>query len=170
VNPESQLAEIVSALEGAGIPCLVMGGHAVRFYGLSRNTIAFDLHLAPDSWDELSPRLAGTPLFAGKPVLEGPSWRPHSFPRFLIGRLLDGREEWLEFWCKNHLLPSFGELYARREQGLYGGRLLSFLALPDLIKSKETERAVDWQDISVLEEFHDARMLAQAESGGNDAT
>ena len=115
-----------------------MGGHAVRFYGLSRNTIDFDLHLAPDSWAELSPRLAGTPLFAGKLVLEGPSWRPNSFRRFLIGRLSDGREEWLEFWCENHLLPSFSELYARREQGLYGGRFLSFLALPDLIKSKET--------------------------------
>ena len=107
MNPESRLAEIVSALEGAGIPCLVMGGHAVRFYGLSRNTIDFDLHLAPDSWAELSSRLAGTPLFAGKPVLEGPSWRPNSFRRFLIGRLPDGREEWLEFWCENHLLPSF---------------------------------------------------------------
>jgi len=166
VNPESRLAEIVSALEGAGIPCLVMGGHAVRFYGLSRNTIDFDLHLAPDSWAELSSRLAGTPLFAGKPVLEGPSWRPHSFRRFLIGRLADGREEWLEFWCGNHLLPSFSELYARREQGFYGGRILSFLALPDLIKSKETERAVDWQDIAVLEEFLDARMLAETGSGG----
>ncbi len=166
MNPESRFAEIVSALEGAGIPCLVMGGHAVRFYGLSRNTIDFDLHLAPDSWAELSPRLAGTPLFAGKPVLEGPSWRPNSFRRFLIGRLSDGREEWPEFWCENHLLPSFSELYARREQGLYGGRLLSFLALPDLIKSKETERAVDWQDMTVLEEFLDARMLAQADSGG----
>ena len=126
MNPESRLAEIVSALEGAGIPCLVMGGHAVRFYGLSRNTIDFDLHLAPDSWAELSPRLAGTPLFAGKPVLEGPSWRPNSFRRFLIGRLSDGREEWLEFWCENHLLPSFSELYARREQGLYGGRSCRF--------------------------------------------
>jgi hypothetical protein len=166
VNPESRLAEIVSALEGIGVPCLVMGGHAVRFYGLSRNTIDFDLHLAPDSWAELSSRLAGTPLFAGKPVLEGPSWRPLSFRRFLIGRLPDGREEWLEFWCRNHLLPSFSELDARKEQGFYGGHLLSFLALPDLIKSKETERAVDWQDIAVLEEFLDARMLGQAESGG----
>ena len=49
MNPESRLAEIVAALEGAGIPCLVMGGHAVRFYGLSTNTFDFDLHLAPES-------------------------------------------------------------------------------------------------------------------------
>jgi len=34
---------------------------------------------------------------------------------------------------------------------------LSFLALPDLMRSKETERAVDWQDIAILEEFLDAR-------------
>lgn len=166
MNPESRLAEIDSALEGAGIPCLVMGGHAVRFYGLSRNTVDFDLHLAPESWAELAPRLSATPLFDGRPVIEGPSWRPHSFRRFQIGRLPDGREEWLEFWCGNHLLAPFSGLYARREQGFYGERLLSFLALPDLIRSKETERASDWQDIAVLEEFLDARILAETAAGG----
>ncbi len=66
----------------------------------------------------------------------------------------------------NHLLPPFSELLRRSEQGIYGGRVLSFLALPDLIRSKETERPKDWQDIAVLEEFLDARMLAQAELGG----
>ena len=43
---------------------------------------------------------------------------------------------------------------------------MSFLALPDLIRSKETERTADWQDIAVLEEFLDGRLLAQAELGG----
>jgi hypothetical protein len=33
------------------------------------------------------------------------------------------------------------------------------------MRSKETERAVDWEDIAILEEFHDARLLAQAGSG-----
>src|SRR5262245_41344199 len=148
------------------IACRVMGGHAVRYYGLRRSTIAFDLHLAPNAWHDLHARLAAIPLFAGKSILEGPSWRPHWFRRFQIGRLPDGREEWLEFWCGNHLLSPFSELYARREEGLYGGRILSFLALPDLIRSKETERAVDWQDVAVLEEFLDARLLAQVDSGG----
>jgi hypothetical protein len=165
VNPEVRLAEIVTAIEATGIPCLVLGGHAVRYYGLSRNTIVFDLHVAPDRWDDLPARLAGAPLFGNNPLIEGPSWRPQSFRRFQIGRLPDGREEWLEFWRGNHLLPPFAELYSRREQGLHGGRLLSFLALPDLIRSKETERAVDWQDIAILEEFLDARMLARADSG-----
>ena len=73
MNTETRLAEIVTALEGASIPCLVMGGHAVRYYGLSRNTRDFDLHLAPDGWDDLHIRLAAAPLFAGNPVLEGPS-------------------------------------------------------------------------------------------------
>jgi hypothetical protein len=42
---------------------------------------------------------------------------------------------------------------------------LWFLSLPDLMRSKETERAVDWQDIAILEEFLDARMLAQVKAG-----
>ncbi len=164
MNPENRLAEIVTALESVNIACLVMGGHAVRYYGLRRDTSDFDLHLAPDGWDGLSAKLAETPLFAGSPVLEGPSWRP-TFRRFRIGRLADGREEWLEFWCGNHLLSSFSELRARREEGVYGGRVLSFLALPDLIRSKETERAVDWQDVAILEEFLDARRFAQVDLG-----
>jgi len=165
VNPDTRLAEIVTALEGVSVPCLVMGGHAVRYYGLSRNTRDFDLHVAPDSWDDLPVQLARAPILAGNPILEGPSWRPHSFRRFQIGRLPDGREEWLECWRGNHLLPPFPELRSRGEQGIYGGRALSFLALPDLIRSKETERAADWQDIAVLEEFLDARLLARAELG-----
>ena len=53
-------------------------------------------------------------VFTGQPLTEGPSWRPGSFRRFLLGQLPDGRDEWLEFWRTNHLLPPFAELYGRR--------------------------------------------------------
>jgi hypothetical protein len=169
MTEELRLARIVTELESVGLVCLVMGGHAVRYYGLRRDTNDFDLHLAPETWDELSTRVARTSLFLGKDVVDGPSWRPHAFRRFQIGRLPDGREEWLEFWYRNHLLAPFSELYARREEGPYGGRTMSFLSLPDLIRSKETERERDWQDVTVLEEFLDARRLAQLESGSPEA-
>jgi hypothetical protein len=165
VNPEHRLAEIVSGLEALGVSCLVMGGHAVRYYGLNRNTNDFDLHLDPDRWEDLAARLASAQLFAGAQLNEGPSWRPNLFRRFQIGRLPDGREEWLEFWRGNHLLPPFSVLSARAERGTYGGRLMSFLSLPDLIRSKETERAADWRDVAVLEEFLDSRRLARAATG-----
>lgn len=165
MNSEARLAEIVAALQGAGLACLVMGGHAVRYYGLQRNTNDYDLHLAPDRWPELPQLLQQSPLFLDRPLVEGPSWRPHAFRRFQIGRLADGREEWLEFWRSNHLLPPFAELFARREEGEYGGRILPFLALPDLIRSKETERAGDWQDLALLEEFLDARLQTRVEQG-----
>jgi hypothetical protein len=165
VTGEARLAKIVTELEGVGIVCLVMGGHAVRYYGFYRTTNDFDLHLAPETWDELSARVAKTALFADTDVIEGPSWRPLSFRRFQIGSLPGGREEWLEFWCGNHLLDPFPELYARREEGPYGGRTLSFLSLSDLIRSKETERDTDWEDVAVLEEFLDAQHFAGVESG-----
>ena len=47
MNPAERLAAIVSALEDVGAKCLVMGGHACRYYGIDRNTNDFDLHLAP---------------------------------------------------------------------------------------------------------------------------
>jgi hypothetical protein len=165
VNLEERLAAIVGALEAVGLSCLIMGGHAVRFYGLQRHTNDFDLTLAPDGWDDLADRLARTGLFPNAGPVEGVSWRPGAFRRFLLGNLADGQEEWLEFWRGNHLLAPFAELFARREVGAYGGRQLAFLSLPDLIRSKETERAKDWEDISYLEEFLDARLHAQCVAG-----
>src|SRR5262249_32990561 len=135
LSSERRLAEIVTSLEAVGLDCLVMGGHAVRFYGLERNTVDFDLHLAPEHWHDLAAKLGQTPLFALKLPVDGPSWRPNAFRRFKIGTLASGAEEWLEFWRENHLLPPFAELVSRCEQGLYGGRTMRFLSLPDLIRS-----------------------------------
>jgi hypothetical protein len=165
VSREERLAEIVAALQKVELRCLVMGGHAVRYYGLERYTNDFDLHLAPENWDELAKRMLATRLFGQGPLDEGPSWRPRDFRRFRIGALPDGQEEWLEFWRTNHLLGPFAELYQRREEGEYGGQVLPFMALPDLIASKETERDKDWDDIAVLEEFHDTRLLRQVAAG-----
>jgi hypothetical protein len=165
VTSDARVAEVVSALETVGVSCLVMGGHAVRFYGLSRYTNDVDLHVALEQWDDLPTRLARTNLFASQPFLEGPSWRPGAFRRFRIGTLPDGREEWLEFWSENHLLAPHTELRTRAERGPYGGREITFLGLPDLIRSKETERDADWQDVEALEQFVDARLLAAVRSG-----
>jgi hypothetical protein len=165
VNSDERLAQIVSALESVGLDCIVMGGHAVRYYGIERTTIDFDLHLAPDSWKDLPAKLAQTALFGEGMPTEGNSWRPESFRRFLLGRLPDLREEWLEFWRGNHLLAPFSELLSRAEKGPYGGRTLKFLSLADLIRSKESERLSDWEDIEQLEEIQDHRALAAAQAG-----
>jgi len=165
VNPALRLAEIISALEQVGLTVLVLGGHAVRYYGLDRNTIDYNLLLSPAGWDDLGSQLNQSTLAAGRPLARGPSWRPGSFQRFFLGQLPDGRDEWLEFWRNNHLLPPFVDLYGRREEGAFGGRTLAFLSLPDLIRSKETEREKDWQDVAVLEEIHDGRLLHQMTAG-----
>jgi hypothetical protein len=165
VTPDARVAEVVSELERVGVSGLVMGGHAVRFYGLARHTNDVDLDIAPDQWDDLPARLARTSLFAGQPVSEGPSWRPGAFRRFQIGTLAAGREEWLEFWKENHLLAPHNELRTRAERGPYGGREVTFLGLADLIRSKEMERDADWQDVAALEQFLDARLLARVRAG-----
>lgn len=166
MTAEERLAFVVSALGSVGVSCLVMGGHAVRFYGFVRNTDDFDLHIAPNVWDELTSKLAGSVLFPGGPPVEGDSWRPEAFRRFRLGPLADVRDEWLEFWKENHLLAPYPELTRRAESGSYGGRSVTFLGLPDLIRSKETERDKDWRDVAVLEQILDARSLAGVEAGG----
>jgi hypothetical protein len=119
--PERRLASIYQELERLGISSLIMGGHAVRFYGVDRSTLDFDLLVAlpNDVWQTLPGVLAGSPILAG--AREGPTWRPHSFRRFIVGTLADGREERLEFWRDNHLMASFDELQARKTVGEYGG-------------------------------------------------
>jgi hypothetical protein len=165
LNPAERLNVVVAAMESVGLRCLVMGGHAVRYYGLERYTNDFDLALAPDGCDELRERLATTSLFPAGGPTEGISWRPGQFRRFLLDTRPDGQQEWLEFWIRNHLLAPFSELFERKELGNYGAGTLPFLSLEDLIQSKQTERAKDWDDISYLEEFLDARLHARCAAG-----
>lgn len=166
MNAEARLAAFYQALSGAGFRCLVMGGHAVRSYGIDRSTLDYDLHLAlePERWVDLPRLLRRLPVISGGPFAEAPSWRPDDFRRFVVGALPDGREERLEFWRRNHLLAPFDELWERREEGCYGGETLAFLALDDLIRSKETEREDDWRDVRLLEEIADERRLAGAQA------
>jgi hypothetical protein len=147
VTADQTLARIYLSLREAGIDALVMGGHAVRYYGIDRNTIA-------------TPELLRTELSsisALGPIREESVWRRHDFARFEIGKLPDGRPQWLEFWLRNHLLDDFANLKARAETGSYGGEQIRFLSLPDLMRSKETERESDWHDIALLEEILDDR-------------
>jgi hypothetical protein len=156
------LLEVVDALAQAGLSFLIMGGHAVRHYGIDRNTFDFDFHIHADQATNLAERLRQSKLFSTGGLKEVESWRRGDFFRFQIGVLPSGKEEWLEFWLRNHLLPPFPELYARREETQESGRTLCFLSLPDLIRSKETERDDDWADVRLLEEVLDGRNLERA--------
>lgn len=163
---EPRLAAIYAEIARLGLRALVMGGHAVRFYGVDRSTIDYDLAIAlgASEWNDLPRILSGSPLLAGS--REGQSWRPEDFRRFEIGSLPDGRPERLEFWRRNHLLAPFPELEARKVAGSYGGGTVEFLGLDDLIRSKETEREDDWRDVRLLEEIADERRLAAAAADG----
>jgi hypothetical protein len=167
VTVAPRLIEIIRCLEKAGVPHLIMGGHAVRHYGVDRNTLDFDLHVSIDIRADFEERLRASDLASVSPLTEGPSWRRDQFRRFLLGRLDDGREEWLEFWFGNHLLPPFEELFGRSERSQIDGVTLNYLGLEDLIRSKETERESDWQDIALLEEIADARSFAHGEVTGD---
>lgn len=157
---DERLARIHQALTEAGIGALVLGGHAVRFYGVERTTIDYGMHLGlePGHWEKLNEILGKALAHVGLTPREAQTWRPADFRRFILGHLTDGRKERLEFWRRNHLLAPFRELHGRRTEGSYGGRTVAFLGLKDLMRSKETEREDDWRDVELLEEIHDARL------------
>ena len=110
MTSHERLAELFAELRGLGIACLVMGGHAVRFHGVDRSTLDYDLALAMDrdEWNDLPRRLRASRLLAN--CREGDSWRPKDFRRFVMGALADGRQERFECWRRNHLLAPFADL------------------------------------------------------------
>ncbi|MEP7342459.1 MAG: hypothetical protein ABI977_32325 [Acidobacteriota bacterium] len=167
MNIVQHLIEVVSALDELKVRHLVMGGHAVRYYGFNRDTTDHDLHIPIDAGQHLSELLSQTTLFVSGIPTETPTWRGEDFRRFVLGTLPDGKEELLEFWIRNHLLDDFESLYQRREVGIYGERQVSFLSLPDLLRSKETERDNDWDDIKILEDILDQRNIAAARRSGD---
>src|SRR5439155_8274330 len=136
VSASGRLLEITDAFAEAGLRFLIMGGHAVRYYGIDRQTFDFDFRLSAEDAPELVNRLRRTRLFSDALLTESQSWRGADFQRFQIGVLLNGKEEWLECWFRNHLLAPFSEAYARRETAEIQGRRLEYLVLEDLIRSK----------------------------------
>ncbi len=169
MNATPRLLAVTQALSEAGLKVLIMGGHAVRYYGIDRNTFDFDFHISSASAADLESQLRRTRFFSRGEIKEGASWRRDDFRRFQIGLLPNGREEWLEFWLHNHLLGPFEELYERREEVEESGHRLCYLSLPDLIRSKETERDDDWTDARLLEEILDGRNLDAAAGSANSA-
>jgi hypothetical protein len=160
VTGDEKLARLVRALQDAGIDVVVMGGHAVRFYGIDRNTIDFDLATSLATPQELRARIGQVHMFGG--ASEEAVWRRNDFARYRIGSLPDGREEWLEFWLRNHLLDPFPMLKARAELGEYGGERIPVLSIGDLIRSKETERESDWQVVRWRKEDGEVPAALQA--------
>src|SRR5262245_57591324 len=102
---EDRLAFLYAELEALGVRTLVMGGHAVRVYGVGRNTVDYDVHvtMSEEEWERLGETLQRSAMVEPS-FREGTSWRPKDFRRFVLGTLPDGREERLEFWLRNHLL------------------------------------------------------------------
>ena len=159
-----RLLQVATALTEAGLKFLIMGGHAVRYYGVERNTADFDFHLSTHVQGDLTERLQRCALFSRNALQEGTSWRRGDFRRFQIGVLPNGKEEWLEFWFRNHLLPIFDDAYIRREEATAGPQILCYLSLRDPIRSEETERDDDWADVRLLEEILDERNLSRAKT------
>src|SRR5262245_47018435 len=97
MNIEQHLTEIVAALNELKVRHLVMGGHAVRYYGFNRDTTDHDLHISAAAGDKLTEILSQTALFAAGTPVEAARWRGEDFRRFVLGKLPDEKEELLEF-------------------------------------------------------------------------
>ena len=73
MNSELRLAETLTALDQLGLSYLVMGRHAARYSGVSRNTPDYDLCVSLSRWSNLEPALRRSEYFARLPLEEGPS-------------------------------------------------------------------------------------------------
>lgn len=78
---DERLVQVTSALTKVGLRYLVMGGHAVRHYEISRDTFDFDFHLSLTGADDLITRLRESGLFGETAPRELPGWRGSDFRR-----------------------------------------------------------------------------------------
>ena len=74
MTADERLVQVASGLARAGLRFLVMGGHAVRYYGISRDTFDFDFHLSLAGADSLTERLRQYELI--EEVLDVGRYRP----------------------------------------------------------------------------------------------
>jgi hypothetical protein len=58
-----------------------MGGHAVRHFGIDRNTIDVDVHVSADVTEDIEDRLRRSRLFADAGLQAGPRRRPPAHPQ-----------------------------------------------------------------------------------------
>lgn len=65
MNIVQHLTEIVAALNELGVPHLVMGGRAVRYYGFNRETTDHDLQISAATGRQLTELLRNSTLFRG---------------------------------------------------------------------------------------------------------
>ena len=63
VSGPERLAEITAALDDLGLGYLIMGGHAVRYYGPQHDRLTICISLA--DWDRL-PAVAGSSICWGR--------------------------------------------------------------------------------------------------------
>ena len=75
MNIVEHLNQITSALDELDVSYLVMGGHAVRYYGFRRETTDHDLHIPAEIGRNLSELLSRTALFVSAPPIESVTWR-----------------------------------------------------------------------------------------------
>ena len=92
MTPDEKLARLFDSLLKTGIDVLVMDGHAVRHYGVDRNTNDFDLVTSLKTPKELKQRVSMTDWLTG--TREAIVWRHQDFARFEIGRWRKGKNNW----------------------------------------------------------------------------
>ncbi|MDB5304451.1 MAG: hypothetical protein JWM97_2000 [Phycisphaerales bacterium] len=86
MNSEERLAQISRALQDAGLTSLVMGGHAVRYYGVDRNTVDFDFFTSAPSTRDVRERLLRIELLANAREGRTPGISRHMMQRQFSAR------------------------------------------------------------------------------------
>jgi hypothetical protein len=138
--------DFLTCLNDAGVKYLIVGGHAVAYYGYVRPTRDMDLWIAvnPDNADRL---VAALNAFFGAPLTG------------LTREWFLDRENITRFGAMPNLIEilpkisggEFGTAFARRVEAEVDGQIVNLISLEDLITNKKAAgRAKDLADLDQL--------------------
>jgi hypothetical protein len=147
MQENSDLIELLAALNAAGAKYLIVGGYALAFHGRPRATKDSDLFIGADPENARNVWAAllefGAPL---ESLTENDLASPGTF--FIMGRppnqidlitAIDG--------------VTFDHAWENRIESIYGGVKVAYLAKADLISNKKASaRPQDLADVAYLEE------------------
>ena len=166
VTGDEKLVLVLAALEGVGIRCLVMGGHACRVLlrRESHDGRFLTCPVAPDCWDDLALRMTRSewiqsqdPREIGKlahlDVSSLSNGHPAQRSRRIAGVL--ERESPIGAVERNSIRGVNQAAWRTQHR---------FSLAPRLDPLEGNRAGEDWLDIQSLEEFHDARLAASVRS------
>jgi hypothetical protein len=147
-----RFSEVCNLLNSFDVKYLVAGGFAAILHGLPRTTVDIDIFVesSRENVEKLLKALSNIGFGIAKEIKPEEILNKHVF--------LFADQVRIEIFIKLWGVSSFKDAYKRKEVIEYEGVRIPVLSLQDLIKSKDTDRPQDREDLVALKKIAERKL------------